>query len=125
MRGLCMGGTSRVEDCIAVVLCGSANGGKLKLYVVSKRIVVLIMTTGMLLVLVSKLVCTLTPFKVGSSTSQYSSVHTTTRRTVFTTSSSICSKQSEKQRMVTTLTKFNHNIRAADSSHITSARWMG
>ena len=41
-----MGGTFHVDDCISVVLCGSGNAGKLKLYVVLKRRLVSIMTSG-------------------------------------------------------------------------------
>jgi hypothetical protein len=43
--GLCMGGTLHVDNCVTVVLCGSGNGWKLKLYVVLKRRVVPIMTS--------------------------------------------------------------------------------
>jgi len=41
-----MGGTLHVDNCVTVVLCGSGNGRKLKLYVVLKRRVVPVMTSG-------------------------------------------------------------------------------
>jgi hypothetical protein len=41
-----MGGTLHMDDCSTVVLCGSGNGGRLKLYVVLKRRVVPAITTG-------------------------------------------------------------------------------